>query len=376
MWRWDLAEVDPVSIPPVLTVSNDQSPEALRADIEHLKWIIFQLRERTGGGNDAIAELQTGELYEPGIQAIDEDEIIVPEDPIENDHEERIEALENDFKVGGDLSERVRDLETDFETWAKPEDEEVTTEDFYAEVRKGNIPGHSVIHKFGRNSSVPNGSWAFVTNLGQTAHVLSAATTVRVKAGNAADDTAGNGAREVTVEGIVATTFAEESEAIATAGGSASSATTKSFWRVHRAWVSSVGVYGAANTAAVVIEDSGGSNDILTIATEEGQSQDAVWSVPYGHTGYILSVHVTVDGNKAADIRVFTRDDIDDTSAPMKSKRLKKFFDGMLGSFVYKPVGPNSTLNAKSDVWVEAQGSGAGTEVSADIEILLVQDGF
>ena len=67
--------------------------------------------------------------------------------------------------------------------------------DFLTEVHRGNITGLSCVHKFGANHSVPNGSFAFVTTLGQTAHALSAHTTVRIKAGgNVADTSAGAGA--------------------------------------------------------------------------------------------------------------------------------------------------------------------------------------
>ena len=34
--------------------------------------------------------------------------------------------------------------------------------DFLIEVAKGNVAGHSLVHKFGRNAAVPNGSWEFV----------------------------------------------------------------------------------------------------------------------------------------------------------------------------------------------------------------------
>ena len=248
------------------------------------------------------------------------------------------------------------------------------TQDYLIEVQRGNVPGVSMVHKFGRNDAIPNGSWAFVNLGGFTAWPLSAATTVRVKAGgDAADTAAGAGAREVTVQGIDSN-FAETSEVIATAGASASSATSASFWRVHRAWVSAAGTYGAANTAAIDIENSGGGTDLIQIGLEEGQSQFAGWTVPAGKTAYLLHLYITVDGLKPADIRVFTRADIDDTSAPMSSKRLKLFFDGIAGGMHYSPRGPEIAIPAKSDIWVEGQGSGALTEISADFELLVIDD--
>jgi hypothetical protein len=246
--------------------------------------------------------------------------------------------------------------------------------DFLIEVQKGNIAGHAMVHKFGRNDAVASGSWEHISLLSGATAFRSSAATMRVKAGgDAADTAAGAGATEVTIEGIDSA-FAETSEAVATNGALASSATTASFWRVHRAWVSGVGTYGAANTGAITIEDSASAADMLLIGAGEGQSQYAGWTVPASKTAYLLSVHVTVDATQRADIRCFTRNTIDDTSAPMPSKRLKLYWDGVVENFVYRPMGPELSIAEKSDIWFEAQGSGGATEVSCDFELLVVDN--
>lgn len=245
---------------------------------------------------------------------------------------------------------------------------------YLIEVSRGNISGHSYVHKFGRNDAVPNGSWAFINLLGSANGLLSAATAVRIKAGgNANDASAGSGAREITVQGIT-TGGTEQSVTIATAGTSASAATSITFWRVHRAWVSAAGTYGGANTSDITIENSAGGTDLIKIGSSEGQTQYAGYTIPSGKTGYLLSVHVTVDSNKRANIRIFTRDNITDTSAPVSAKRLKLFWDGLTESFRYSPKGPELSINALSDIWVEAYGDGAASEVSADFELLLVDN--
>lgn len=246
--------------------------------------------------------------------------------------------------------------------------------DFLIEVQKGNVAGHSLVHKFGRNDTVPNGTWEHVSLLSGVTAFRSSAATMRIKAGgNAADTAAGAGAREVTIQGIDSA-LAEITEAVATAGSSASSATSASFWRVHRAWVSAVGTYSVGNTAAITIEDSGGASDMIMIAATEGQTQYAGYTIPTAKTGYLLSLRLSVDAAKAADFRLFTRGSITDTSAPMASRRIRKYWDGLLGQTVYTPHGPDLVLAALTDIWIEAQGGGAGTEVSADFEILLVDD--
>jgi hypothetical protein len=232
-----------------------------------------------------------------------------------------------------------------------------------------------MVHKYGRNDAVPNGSWAHVSLLPfSVANFRTSASTVRIKAGgDAADTAAGAGAQSVSVVGIDSN-FDETTEDIATNGASASSATTASFWRIHRAYVTGVGTYGVANTGDITIEDSGGSADLIKIAAGEGQTQYAGYTIPNGKTGYLLSVHVTVDSNKTANIRCFTRENIDDTSAPMSPKRLRLFWDGVQQRFSYKPNGPELSLNQKSDIWFEAYGDGAVSAVSVDFELLLVDN--
>ena len=246
--------------------------------------------------------------------------------------------------------------------------------DFFTEVRRGNVEGHTIVHKFGRNDAVPNGSFAFVNQLGMTAWPLSAATTVRVKAGgDAADTVAGAGARTLVVLGID-DTLAEAQEEIDLAGISASAATTTKFWRVYRSWVSGVGTYGAANTGAIVVENGAGGTDLIQVTADEGQSQFCAWTVPAGKTAYLLSVDVSVDAAKAADIRVFWRADMTNTTAPMSPKRVALYFDGVLGYLHHEPKGPSMVFAAGTDIWCEAQGGGAGTEVSAELELLVIDD--
>ncbi|KKN29231.1 hypothetical protein LCGC14_0846180 [marine sediment metagenome] len=249
------------------------------------------------------------------------------------------------------------------------------TRDFLIEVQKGNVAGHSIVHKFGRNPDVPNGTFEGVNQLSALFNFLTAATTVRIKAGgNAADDVAGNGARTVTVEGLD-NTGAAATETINTNGVNASSNTSTSFWRVFRAYVATCGTYGASNTAEIIIENSGGGTDLISIAIAEGQSKYGAYAIPLGKTGYLLDVLVEADAAKAADFRVCTREDLTDaSSAPFSPVRVILYFDGVLGQATIDPHSPIFSLPALTDIWIDAEGGGAGTEVSCDFEILLVDD--
>ena len=252
--------------------------------------------------------------------------------------------------------------------------------DFLIEVQKGEVTGHSLVHKFGRNDAV-GATFEGIHLLSGTFNFLTAATTVRVKAGgNAADAAAGVGAQAITIEGLDGS-LDLVSESVATAGASASAATSASFWRVFRAFITdlSAGAYATgvgtagANTAAVIIENSAGGTDLISIGAGEGQSQYGAYAIPNGKTGYLLSATVTTDGNKAADIRMYTRTALNDFSTPFGPKRLMIYWDGILGTFVFQPRSPGSAMVAGTDIFWEAQ-AGASTEVSIDFEILLVDN--
>lgn len=250
--------------------------------------------------------------------------------------------------------------------------------DFYTEVRKGNVAGHSIVSKFGRNDAV-GASFEGVHLLSGAFNFLTAATTIRVKAGgDAADAAGGAGAQAITLEGLDGS-LADVSESVATAGVSASSATSASFWRVFRAYVTpaSAGAYATmaagSNTAAVTIENSAGGTDLISIGAGEGQSQYAAYSVPTGKTAYFLGCDITTDGAKAADFQCMTRENLSDFSTPFEPKRLKLYFDGILGSFSYRPVAPTFTIGGGGDIWWESK-AGAATEVSVNFQLLLVDD--
>jgi len=249
----------------------------------------------------------------------------------------------------------------------------IQNRDFLIEVQKGNVAGHSLVHKFGRNDAVANGAWEHVSLLPQTTF-LTAATTVRVKAGNAADTAAGAGAQSITIEGVDSN-LVDASEAVETAGGSASGNTTASFWRVYRSYVTPLraGAYGGNNTGDVIIENSAGTADLIKILAGEGQTQYGGYTIPTGKTGYLLGVLFTVDASKAADLRMYMRAAFNDFTTAFAPKLLKNYWDGIAGVFQFVPRSP-ITIAALTDVWFEAQGGGAITEVSVDFEILLVDD--
>ena len=218
--------------------------------------------------------------------------------------------------------------------------------DLYHETAARRVGTASIIHKFGRNPAV--GTTFVPISIGgvyQTPQAA-AATTLRVKAGGDANDTAaGSGAREITLQGLD-DTGAEVIEAVATAGASASSATTATFTRLHRAYVSKSGTYAtsAAGSHAgdIVIENGAGGTDWLTIDSTDfpkGQSEVGIVSIPAGYKAYLKTFFVYTDSSKTSDFILFKRESILDAAAP---------YQGMRAQFVGQSTGENVPLSPSS----------------------------
>ena len=250
--------------------------------------------------------------------------------------------------------------------------------DFYAEVAKGNVPGHSLVHKYGRNKSNTSGNEASVNELG-VMQFPAAASTMRIKAGGHANDTAaGSGAREVTIYGLDGSGN-EISEAVATAGASASAATTASFLRDYRGRVTQAGTYITTsidttgdNQGDIVIEDSSGTNDYLTIPIHEGTTEYAGYHVALGTTAYLIGANIDVDASKSADVIIYQRQSILDSTAPVQSRRVVLYFDGVAGHIPFQPKSP-ITFPALTDIWWNHVPSANNTECAVDFELLIVE---
>lgn len=243
------------------------------------------------------------------------------------------------------------------------------------------------VKKFGRNPSV--GTSYVPLSIGgvyQTPQSGSA-TTLRIKAGgNANDDAAGTGARSITLEGTDEN-FAFVSESVATAGASASSATTATFTRLYRAYVTpetGSGTYATSTSGShagdIVIEDSGGTADWATIDSTsfpKSQTEIGAYTVAAGVTGYVKLRDLSIDSGKTIDLVFFSRENADETTAPYTAMRAQSVVTGVSGGSIESfgstdvPFGP---YIGPTDIGFMAKVASGTASVSVEFEIFIVSE--
>jgi hypothetical protein len=170
-----------------------------------------------------------------------------------------------------------------------------TSEPFELQVARRQIAWHYNVHKFGFNSDVDD-SLETVWAQGGLYSYLAAATQLSISSSSTADTSAGTGARTVTLFGLDAD-YNEISETV-TLNGQTAVTSTNSYLRIYRMLVRSAGSGG--QNAGVIYAGTGTvtsgvpANKYATIAIGDNQTLMALWTVPAGHTGYLLQTDVTV----------------------------------------------------------------------------------
>jgi len=186
-----------------------------------------------------------------------------------------------------------------------------TSEPFELQVARGQIAYHYSQFKFGFNPDVDNlleTVWA----QGGLYSYLATASVLKVSSSSTADAAAGTGARTVTLSGLDAN-YSEISETV-TLNGQTAVNTTNSYLRIFRMVVNSAGSGG--QNAGVVYAGTGTvtsgvpANKYATIAIGDNQTLMALWTVPAGHTAYLLQTDITLattQNNKYCTVSVVSR---------------------------------------------------------------------
>jgi hypothetical protein len=251
-----------------------------------------------------------------------------------------------------------------------------TSEPFDLQVARGQIPGHNPLFKFGNNPTVGN-SAETIWSQGGLYSYLSAATVLKVSSSSANDTSAGTGARTVQLSGLDAD-YNEINETV-TLNGQTAVNTTNEFLRINRMIVRSAGTGGAnagtiyAGTGTVTAGVPANVYASVNEGVGSNQSLMALWTVPAGHTAYVLQYNVSngTTSNTPAVCKLILA--VRPYGEVFQSKDVKSLTTGMHVEEVFSLP---QKIEEKSDIEVRAESSSASVsfDISAALEIIYIQN--
>lgn len=250
---------------------------------------------------------------------------------------------------------------------------------FYTEVAKGNVPGHSLIHKFGHG------------NVGTTMEPLChsgvymtpiTAIALEIVSSDADDTAAGAGARTVFIEGLALDGSIVMQEVAL--NGLTAVAIPIPLWRLYRWYVMTSGTYATPlagshqGTLTIRVASAGATWSEIDVAPyPHGQSEIGWYTIPAGYRGYLLELAVTVDGAKSVDVMFLRRENANIVVAPFDAMRMVAQAVGVTG---HSPIqSSNTPINGFQefcDMGFVAKVASSTADVACHFELMLIKDGF
>lgn len=198
---------------------------------------------------------------------------------------------------------------------------EVRSDDFLLEVARGKVTGAKLVHKFGANRNV-NSSWSTICTFGGY-ETPQNPVSLEIVSSSALDTINGTGARTVEVYGID-----ENWDAIAfdvPLNGTTPVVLPQAMRRIYRMHVQTTGSYATlsagSHVGTITLRPQGGggatyANIVVENGFPLGASEIGCFTIPRGHTGFIVDTRVVMEAAKICDVALFYRKEADIITAP------------------------------------------------------------
>lgn len=245
--------------------------------------------------------------------------------------------------------------------------------DFFLNVAKGLIPGHSLIHKYGSVPNVDtNDDWVAVWGGAKGPYLgfnATAAEIATVVSNNVNDASGGTGARTVTVSGLDAD-WLDQTETV-TMNGTTPVDTVGSYIRLFRAYVEESGS-GETNEGEITIAQKVTTAVVFgTIEPEYGQSNICAYTIPANKTAYLYSWDASINGNANASLEVRSRRRKFGKSFRITEERTLLGAGTSYERRDYKL--PKNSTPPKTDLIIEVNSDSNNNAASASFDLLLVE---
>lgn len=214
--------------------------------------------------------------------------------------------------------------------------------------------------KFGQNSAIAATQTLVASAGGTTPYLPQTAQSMEIVSSDAADASAGAGARTVTVVGLDANWKVQEETL--TMNGIAAVASTKTWLRIYRAYVVTCGTYASSNVGIITIRVGGAGTTFVVILAGNGQTQTSHYCTSAEETYYVNDAHFAVDSNKPVN---FTSWIVYDANTATASRRVIHTCSGVSTGLEFQ-YDPPVAIPPYSDIYITATAAGGGGTGSVD----------
>jgi len=247
------------------------------------------------------------------------------------------------------------------------------------------IPGGRSFFFFGHNKAVGT-SYVDIWPGNTDMNWQTTAAKIKVQSSDTNDTSAGTGCRSIEVHGLSAT-GADQDEVIAMNGTDAVESSL-TYIRVNKVHNETVGTYGGSHEGDIEIRVTNAvfANGALLskMVGEEGSAGDdsqyglgeasnGFWTVPLGKVLYITNITVNIQSgtNKSADVILYEREGILNTSAPQDPRRIlwNRFDIEGAHTEIFKS---HIKIKELTDLWFRAEAEGASTRIDVKCHFYLV----
>jgi hypothetical protein len=147
------------------------------------------------------------------------------------------------------------------------------------------------VHKFGYTTGITTGGYQAIWPGGTTYTFASAPFTAEIVSASSNDDATSTGARTATVYGLGAD-YSTRQETVTLTGTTPTTLTSTGWLRVNQVTVDTAGSRGS-NIGKLSVRPAGGGTTYGIVSAGSNQTVQAVYTVPAGHRGYLLSESIS-----------------------------------------------------------------------------------
>lgn len=241
--------------------------------------------------------------------------------------------------------------------------------DYFTEISRGKVPGHSWVNKFGRNEDVDTGAEEDIWDGGGSWSNPTTARTHAIVSASSTDASSSPGARTVWIQGLNSS-WAIATERV-TLNGATAVNTSGIYNRIFRMAIKSAGA-SAKNVGAITATAATDSTVTAKISAGANQTLMAIYTVASGNTGYLNSYYASMNRlttSGAANIFLKVRD----SGEVYQTKHIMGLIGAGKSQFQHR-FDPPLKISGKADIKISSDVSANNTDISSGFDMVMIKD--